>query len=228
EFWQYRPLADGESAARVDWRRSARSDDLFVREREREDRATLHLWVDEAPTMDFASNGGRTKREYASLLCAALAVSVIDAGELVVLKAQGIIRDGLDLLRPAKPGRDVPASRGDVAIIASDWLADDTKSTLRRLSDLGVTGVALVVADPAECDYTLTGTVSVDALNGTSEPRRLDKAEAVSDQYFRAWCAHLHAVEEAARGVGWGFLFLRTDAAPADSVASLAAMIGRQ
>ncbi|MBV1705135.1 MAG: DUF58 domain-containing protein, partial [Hyphomicrobiales bacterium] len=34
DFWQFRPHAAGESAASVDWRRSARADRLFVRERE--------------------------------------------------------------------------------------------------------------------------------------------------------------------------------------------------
>ena len=33
-FWQYRRFVWGEPAARVDWRRSARDDFLYVRERE--------------------------------------------------------------------------------------------------------------------------------------------------------------------------------------------------
>jgi uncharacterized protein (DUF58 family) len=34
EFWQYRPAHAGDSARMIDWRRSARSDSHFVRERE--------------------------------------------------------------------------------------------------------------------------------------------------------------------------------------------------
>src|SRR5580692_11962120 len=33
-FWQYRRFVSGEPASRVDWRRSARDDHLYVRERE--------------------------------------------------------------------------------------------------------------------------------------------------------------------------------------------------
>jgi len=33
-FWQFRPFISGEPAARVDWRRSARENRAFVRERE--------------------------------------------------------------------------------------------------------------------------------------------------------------------------------------------------
>ena len=33
-FWQYRRFVSGEPASRVDWRRSARDEHLYVRERE--------------------------------------------------------------------------------------------------------------------------------------------------------------------------------------------------
>ena len=34
EFWEFRPFSAGESVSRIDWRRSARDDRLYVRERE--------------------------------------------------------------------------------------------------------------------------------------------------------------------------------------------------
>jgi len=33
-FWQYRRFVSGQPASRVDWRRSARDDHLYVREQE--------------------------------------------------------------------------------------------------------------------------------------------------------------------------------------------------
>ena len=33
-FWQYRPFVEGDAQARIDWRRSARSDRLYVRDME--------------------------------------------------------------------------------------------------------------------------------------------------------------------------------------------------
>jgi uncharacterized protein (DUF58 family) len=40
-FWQYRHFLSGEPARRVDWRRSARDDQLYVREQEWEAAHTL-------------------------------------------------------------------------------------------------------------------------------------------------------------------------------------------
>ena len=54
-FWQYRRFASGEPSHNVDWRRSARDDHLYVREREWESSHTIWLWVDRSPSMDFQS-----------------------------------------------------------------------------------------------------------------------------------------------------------------------------
>ena len=55
-FWQYRRFLDGEPANRVDWRRSARDNVLFVREREWEAAHTIWIWPDCSPSMLFTSD----------------------------------------------------------------------------------------------------------------------------------------------------------------------------
>src|SRR5712675_3730540 len=54
-FWQYRRFMSGEPAARVDWRRSARDDHLYVREQEWEAAHTVWLWPDRSSSMNFKS-----------------------------------------------------------------------------------------------------------------------------------------------------------------------------
>src|SRR5436305_10324868 len=54
-FWQYRRFFSGEPARRIDWRRSARDDHLYVREREWEAAHTVWLWPDRSPSMGFRS-----------------------------------------------------------------------------------------------------------------------------------------------------------------------------
>jgi len=53
-FWQFRRFMSGEPSARVDWRRSARDDNLYVREREWEAAHTVWIWPDRSPSMVFA------------------------------------------------------------------------------------------------------------------------------------------------------------------------------
>ena len=54
-FWQYRRFLSGEPARRVDWRRSARDEHLYVREQEWEAAHTVWLWPDRSPSMVFTS-----------------------------------------------------------------------------------------------------------------------------------------------------------------------------
>src|SRR5215216_4729954 len=54
-FWQYRRFMSGEPAGRVDWRRSARDEHLYVREQEWEAAHTVWLWPDRSPSMLFRS-----------------------------------------------------------------------------------------------------------------------------------------------------------------------------
>src|SRR5712672_4463465 len=61
-FWQYRRFMSGEPAARVDWRRSARDDHLYVREQEWEAAHTIWIWPDRSPSMAFASRQARDSK----------------------------------------------------------------------------------------------------------------------------------------------------------------------
>src|SRR5579871_3847213 len=54
-FWQYRRFLSGEPASRVDWRRSARDDHLYVREQEWEAAHTVWIWPDRSASMSFQS-----------------------------------------------------------------------------------------------------------------------------------------------------------------------------
>src|SRR6202161_3598011 len=83
-FWQYRRFVSGESAARVDWRRSARDDHLYVREQEWEAAHTVWIWPDRSPSMVFASPLVRDTKLYRTLVVAlALAEVLVEGGERV-------------------------------------------------------------------------------------------------------------------------------------------------
>ena len=85
-FWQFRPFASGEPANRIDWRRSARGNVAFVREREWEAAQTLWLWFDRSATMDFRSDMAPVRKiDRAAVLTLALADLAVRGGERVGL-----------------------------------------------------------------------------------------------------------------------------------------------
>src|SRR5437016_13612068 len=77
-FWQFRRFVSGEPAARVDWRRSARDDHLYVREQEWEAAHTVWIWPDRSPSMVFASPLVWETKLYRALVVAFALADVLD------------------------------------------------------------------------------------------------------------------------------------------------------
>ena len=83
-FWQFRPYIDGESLSRIDWRRSARDDHTYVRDREWEAAHTIWLWADLSPSMMYKSKGATVSKESRALvLMLALAEILARSGERI-------------------------------------------------------------------------------------------------------------------------------------------------
>src|SRR5271170_8408105 len=83
-FWQYRRFVSGEPASRVDWRRSARDDHLYVRDQEWEAAHTVWIWPDRSPSMAFSSPlAQESKLDRTLVIAFALAEVLVQAGERV-------------------------------------------------------------------------------------------------------------------------------------------------
>src|ERR1700758_620813 len=83
-FWQYRRFISGEPGARIDWRRSARDDFLYVREQEWEAAHTVWIWPDRSPSMAFRSPLAEESKVHRALVMAfALAEILVNGGERV-------------------------------------------------------------------------------------------------------------------------------------------------
>src|SRR6266404_1556855 len=95
-FWQFRQYQPGDAAARIDWRESAKSQRLYVRETEWEAAQSVWLWRDASASMEYSSAdylaGAEwpTKRDRAELLLVALASLLVRGGERLTLLGTGI------------------------------------------------------------------------------------------------------------------------------------------
>lgn len=185
-FWQFRPFAEGDGAAAVDWRRSARAGrdgpaGWLVRQREWAAAATVLLWCDPAPGMRWSSGAGESKADRAALLALALAALLLRAGERVRLAGEtkpapaGLSRlEGLALALLAGPPAPPLARLGTVPgtalpggmpgarlVLLSDFLLPEAALTaaFAGLGAAGSGGALLQILDPAEIDLPYQGRV---------------------------------------------------------------------
>lgn len=234
DFWQFRPFVSGEPMRGIDWRRSARDDTLYVRERERENAHTVWLWVDLTPSMDYCSPLGLiSKRDRAVILAIALAELLSRAGERVGLvgdAAPSSRRDGAEVMamKLNRLGRvEIEAARTAVRrhqdlILISDFLGNETGRD-RLLTDLASREGRvhfLEVADPAEETFPFSGrTEFVDPESGAHLVA--GRADAWRDSYLAERAAHRERLA-AARRPGWSHVLSRTDRPATEALIHLA------
>ncbi|WP_323784079.1 DUF58 domain-containing protein [Thalassovita sp.] len=200
DFWQYRPVQPGDSRRMIDWRRSARGDAQYVREREWQIAQSVMLWVDQAASMRFAShNDLPEKADRARLLALAVAILLVRGGERVGLTGtllpprrgnNQILRlaEFLALDEPADYG--VPEARAMIpqarAVFLSDFMGDidAVRQALTKAADRGVRGILLQVLDPSEEAFPFQGRTIFESVGGTVSHETL-KAGELRDRYLQ-------------------------------------------
>ena len=225
-FWQFRPFVAGEAAGRVDWRRSARDDRLYVREREWEASQSIWLWIDRSASMAFSSDLAMApKIERALVLGLALADTFVQGGERVGLLglmparatraiaekvAQALAADP-DSLDDDLPPR-APIGRFDEAVLIGDFLSPTKEITevVEAISGRGGRGHLVMVVDPVEETFPFSGQAVL------HEPEiglelRVGDAGAWGGAYRDRIRLHREALAELTRSRGWTLTIHRTD-----------------
>jgi len=229
-FWQFRHFDTNDSVAGIDWRRSASSDHLFVREREWEAAHTVWLWADLSPSMRFQSSLSKTSKESrAVVLALALTELLSRAGERVGLfggrpfAGRNTSRKVAEvLLNETAEGSlppDARLSRFSECLLFSDFLepVDQTVAKLQAIASLGVRGHLVQILDPAEETLPYAGRTEFAASEG-GDRLIAGRAENLRDSYLKRMKRHRIDLQEAARRLGWSFVVHHTDRPPEEVV----------
>lgn len=239
-FWQFRPFVTGEAAARIDWRRSARDDRLYVREREWEAAHNIWIWIDRSASMGFASELAQTSKvERALVLGLALADTFVEGGERVGLlgltrasASRGIVETLAQALVNDRAGltQDLPPlsspGRFDEVVLVSDFLnpLDRVREAVQANSVHGNRGHLVLVADPVEETFPFTGQA---VLHDPEAGLSLDIGEAGAwgEAYRTRIAAHRDGLSEIARQRGWTLTIHRTDRPASEAALRLLTLV---
>ena len=224
-FWQFRRFMSGEPSARVDWRRSARDDNLYVREREWEAAHTVWIWPDRSPSMVFASAlVWETKLDRALVVAFALAEVLVEGGERVGMPdlmrpsatrnviermAETIVHDPTE--RASLPPSFAPSPQSEVVVLSDLWSPiADVHRTIAQLSANGAQGHVVQIVDPAEESFPFSGRVEfIDPEDGHSIT--VGRAEAWRAEYQARLERHRAEIRAETDRLGWSFIIHRTD-----------------
>jgi uncharacterized protein (DUF58 family) len=237
-FWQFRRYQSQDAVTAIDWRQSAKSQHLFVREREWEAAQTVWLWRDGGSNMDFSSGPEKssvTKKARADLLLLALASLLVRGGERVGYWAGGdpAAASKLSLSRIARrlmsKNEDsipppAPVTRGAQLVWLGDFLDPATEAAMSRISRAGIAGHLVRIVDPAEEEFPYAGRTRFES--GRAESEIFGRVERLQTAYRAKFTAHGEAIASAASRLGWSATVHRTDHAPQAALIALYGAIG--
>jgi uncharacterized protein (DUF58 family) len=239
-FWQYRRFMSGEPAQNVDWRRSARDDHLYVREREWEASHTVWIWADRSPSMAFASTD-RTdnKLERGLVIAFALAEVLVQGGERVGLPglmrptanrnvidkmAEVILHDSAE--RASLPPAFAPSPLSEVVALSDFWSPmPELRQTISQMAASGAQGHLVQIVDAAEESFPYAGRVEFIEPEGAGSITA-GRAEAWRNDYQGLIARHREAIRAEADQRAWTFAIHRTDRPPTELLLALHARMG--
>ncbi|RRH76839.1 DUF58 domain-containing protein [Falsigemmobacter faecalis] len=233
EFWQFRAATAGDAMRQIDWRRSARSDQSFVRETEWQSAQSVLLWVDPSQAMSFAGAGAHPPKSHvARVLALALAILLLRGGERVGLldpalpAGAGLVQrerlfqalEGLSSEADygSPPAGPLPA-RGR-AVLISDFFADPAplQAFLARAADQGVRGALVQLLDPAEHGFPFAGRTRFESMSGALRHDTLQAGD-LRGAYLARLEERQALLSGMAAAAGWQF-HSHSTGAPAASV----------
>jgi uncharacterized protein (DUF58 family) len=237
-FWQFRQYEPGDAAARIDWRESAKSQRLYVRETEWEAAQSVWLWRDASASMDYSSAaylaGGDwpTKRERAELILVALASLLVRGGERLTLLGTGMtpmsgrvaLSRMVDVIERGDPQGALPTTglpaieplpRAAQLVLIGDFLVplEETHRVVSGFAAAGVVGHMLQILDPAEEDLPFDGRVRFEGVEERDE-LLVSRVETIRDAYAGRFHEHRAGLQAMCQAVGWSFSAHRTDRPP--------------
>jgi uncharacterized protein (DUF58 family) len=239
-FWQYRRFVSGEPAQNVDWRRSARDDHLYVREREWEASHTVWIWPDRSPSMAFASTLASDSKLDRSLIVAfALAEVLVQGGERVGVPgllrptasrnviekmAEAVLHDAGE--RASLPPSFAPSPLSEIVVLSDLWSPiADVETTIGQLSATGAHGHVVQVVDPAEESFPYSGRVEFIEPEGAGSVTA-GRAETWRNDYQGLIGRHRDAIRAATDLRTWSFAIHRIDRPATELLLALHARMG--
>ena len=245
-FWQHRPYYAGDELRQLDWRQSAKSDKIYLREMEWSAAQTVFLWSDLSPSMDYASrNDLPTKAERAMVLLLALSSVLSRAGERVAvigdpeppISGRAVAERLADRLQhQAQALRSKPETPGEErslppyvllpshahAVLIGDFFSPipQFRALIERFAARDVRGHLLQVLDPAEVAMPFLGRVKFRGLEREGEIL-MSRVETVREAYLAKLDAHRAELRILAQHAGWSFSTHTTDAPGAPALLAL-------
>ena len=226
-FWQFRKYEYGDPAHLIDWKKTAKSNETFIQEKELQTLQNFVIWRDTSKSMNFRSSESiDTKLYRANLFTLALTIILSKSGENIILNGlKSKILKGSNAVNfvsnqinekiidsyKSRPNTKEIKNNSDVILIG-DFLdnINETAKTVRELSNRGINGIIIQILDPAERFFSYKGRINFNGLEG-EQNILIGKAESVRNDYKKAIKMHIEKLEKLTTSYSWKYFLDTSD-----------------
>ncbi len=226
-FWQFRKYEYGDPAHLIDWKKTAKSNETFIQEKELQTLQNFVIWRDTSKSMNFRSTEKiDTKLYRANLFTLALTIILSKSGENIILNGlKSKILKGSNAVNfvsnqinekiidsyKSSPNTNEIKNNSDVILIG-DFLnnINETVKTVKELSNRGINGIIIQILDPAERFFPYKGRINFNGLEG-EQNILIGKAESVRNDYKKAIKIHIDKLEELTTSYSWKYFLDTSD-----------------
>ena len=226
-FWQFRKYEYGDPAHLIDWKKTAKSNETFIQEKELQTLQNFVIWRDTSKSMNFRSSESiDTKLYRANLFTLALTIILSKSGENIVLNGlKSELLKGGDAVNfvsnqinekvidsyKSSPNINEIKNNSDVILIG-DFLnnINETEKTIKELSNRGINGIIIQILDPAERFFPYKGRINFNGLEGEKNIL-IGKAESVRNDYKKAIKIHIEKLEKLITSYSWKYILDNSD-----------------
>ena len=226
-FWQFRKYEYGDPAHLIDWKKTAKSNETFIQEKELQTLQNFVIWRDTSKSMNFRSSESiDTKLYRANLFTLALTIILSKSGENIVLNGlktellkggnavnfvSNQINEKVTDSCKSSPNVNEIKNNSDVILIG-DFLNNiiETEKTIKELSNRGINGIIIQILDPAERFFPYKGRINFNGLEG-EQKILIGKAESVRNDYKKAIKIHIEKLEKLITSYSWKYILDNSD-----------------
>ena len=226
-FWQFRKYEYGDPAHLIDWKKTAKSNETFIQEKELQTLQNFVIWRDTSRSMNFRSSESiDTKLYRANLFTLTLTIILSKSGENIVLNGlktellkggnavnfvSNQINEKVTDSYKSSPNVNEIKNNSDVILIG-DFLnnINETEKTIKELSNRGINGIIIQILDPAERFFPYKGRINFNGLEGEKNIL-IGKAESVRNDYKKAIKIHIEKLEKLTTSYSWKYILDNSD-----------------
>lgn len=227
KFWQFREYDPSDRPQDIDWRQSAKTDSVFVKQKEWQTTQKTYIWSAGGPTMNFKSSKAKTSKQVAAEIIGLSLALLLQEGEEHVghfgntKTGRGdtqISNIGQYLLDQADIGSSLPEENDFTlpkkasVILVGDLIdpVERIENSISSLTSKATQGLVVQILDPAELNLPYKGRVMFQSVFNTDH-HLINSVHDVREAYKNKVLAHLQSIQSLCEQNGWYYVLHVTD-----------------